>query len=152
MDCVDCIRELWPLLDWCVTCVHCACVNVWTVNLVCVCVCGCDFVLTIEYWLLCNVCGFFLFVILWLCAQDRFRTFSVFVTSQFFFFWLSFNYKEIKWNQDSQTWVLNCDSKLSGTRAVRREYWIVIVNLLFVRVVFGSHYFVTSEYFVISNV
>ena len=46
----------------------------------------------------------------------------------FFFFFFGFNYKEIKWDQDT----VGC------------EY--VIVNLLFVRLVFGSHCFVTCEY------
>ena len=49
---------------------------------------------------------------------------TLFVTFFFFLFWLiGFNYKEIKWDQDT----VGC------------EY--VIVNLLFVRVVFGSHCF-----------
>ena len=45
----------------------------------------------------------------------------------FFFFFFCFNYKEIKWDQDT----------------VECEY--VIVNILFVRVVFGSIFFVTCE-------
>ena len=52
MNCVDCICELWLLLDWCVTCVYCACVNMWTVDSLSLCL---WLWLCIDYWVLTTV-------------------------------------------------------------------------------------------------